>query len=213
MGEFFEPREMAILPNLDILVAQRRGEIMMYNHLTKTVKQAGFLNVYFKTLHTPKVNAEEGVLGIQADPNFAANHFVYIYYSPTDTSVNRLSRFTFVNNHIDNKSEKIILQLYSQPETCCHTGGSIAFDGDSLLLVPPGVLCPPLPAPTPPSHSRVCAPMDAGPAPLRSNPRRGEVNTNAPREKTLRTKGRAEGTTDTPGGTPSPPGEKKPRPE
>src|SRR5882762_8290464 len=109
MGEFFEPTEMTILPNLDILVAQRRGEIMRYNHLTKKVKQAGFLNVYFKTQHTPKVNAEEGVLGIQADPNFAANHYVYIYYSPADTSVNRLSRFTFVNNHIDNKSEKIIL--------------------------------------------------------------------------------------------------------
>src|ERR1700761_7202567 len=135
MGEFFEPTEMTILPSLDILVAQRRGEIMLYNHLTKKVKQAGFLNVYFKTLHTPNVNAEEGLLGIQADPNFATNHYVYIYYSPADTSVNRLSRFTYVNNRIDLKSEKVILQLYSQREICCHTGGSIAFDNKGLLYV------------------------------------------------------------------------------
>src|SRR5665647_2621351 len=102
---FFEPTDMTILPNLDVLIAQRRGEIMLYKNDTKTVKQAGFLNVYWKTLHTPGVNAEEGVLGIQKDPDFAKNHFVYIYYSPVDTSVNRLSRFTFNNNSIDPKSE------------------------------------------------------------------------------------------------------------
>src|ERR1700753_3245885 len=79
---FFEPTEMTILPNLDILVAQRRGEILLYKHKTHKVVKAGFLDVYWKTLHTPKVNAEEGVLGIQADPDFANNHFVYMYYSP-----------------------------------------------------------------------------------------------------------------------------------
>ena len=31
VGEFFEPTEMAILPNNDVLIAQRRGEIMHYN--------------------------------------------------------------------------------------------------------------------------------------------------------------------------------------
>ena len=94
-GTFFEPTEMTILPNLDVLVAQRRGEIMLYKNETKTVKQVGFLNVYWKTLHTPNVNAEEGLLGLQKDPDFAKNHFIYLYYSPADTSVNRLSRFTF----------------------------------------------------------------------------------------------------------------------
>ena len=34
-GEFFEPTEMTILPNLDILVTQRRGEIMLYKNDTK----------------------------------------------------------------------------------------------------------------------------------------------------------------------------------
>ena len=62
-GEFFEPTEMTILPNLDIMVLQRRGEIMLYKNDTKTVKQVGFFDVYYKTLHTPGVNAEEGMLG------------------------------------------------------------------------------------------------------------------------------------------------------
>jgi len=45
-GGFFEPTEMAILPNLDILITQRRGEILRYSDKTKDVKQVGFLNVH-----------------------------------------------------------------------------------------------------------------------------------------------------------------------
>ena len=137
-GVFFEPTEMTILPNLDIIVLQRRGEILKYDHITKQVKQVGFLNVYWKTEHTPGVNSEEGLLGISKDPHFDKNHWVYIYYSPKDTSVNRLSRFTFENDTIDVKSEKIILQLYEQREICCHTGGSVAFGPDGLLYFSAG---------------------------------------------------------------------------
>ena len=38
MGQFTEPTEMTILPNLDILVAQRRGEILQYNQATGELK-------------------------------------------------------------------------------------------------------------------------------------------------------------------------------
>ncbi|WP_315815729.1 ThuA domain-containing protein [Paraflavitalea speifideaquila] len=136
-GMFFEPTEMTILPNLDILVAQRRGELLLYKKLDTCacVKQVGFLDVYHKT-NVPDVNAEEGFMGLQADPNFAQNHFVYVFYSPRDTSVNRLSRFKFEKDTLDMKSEKIILQFYSQRDICCHTGGSIAFgrEGNELFL-------------------------------------------------------------------------------
>lgn len=213
MGEFFEPTEMTILPNLDILVAQRRGEIMRYDHVTKKVNQAGFLNVYFKTLHTPRVNAEEGVLGIQADPNFAVNHFVYIYYSPADTSVNRLSRFTIVNNHLDNASEKIILQLYSQREICCHTGGSIAFGGDGLLFLSTGDNSTPFDEPNTPYPNHGYAPLDDRPGHLQYDSRRGAGNTNDLRGKILRIKVKADGTYDIPDGNLFPKGEEKTRPE
>ncbi len=105
-GTFFEPTEMTILPNFDILVLQRRGEIMLYKHDTKTVTQAGFLDVYYKTLHTPNVNAEEGMLGLAKDPDFAKNHWIYIYYSPSDTSVNRLSRVSHLRMILSIKKPK-----------------------------------------------------------------------------------------------------------
>ena len=46
-GTFFEPTEMTVLPNLDILVIQRRGEVLLYKHDTKKVKQVGFFDVYY----------------------------------------------------------------------------------------------------------------------------------------------------------------------
>jgi glucose/arabinose dehydrogenase/cytochrome c551/c552 len=213
MGDFFEPTEMTILPNLDILVAQRRGEILLYSHTTKKVKQAGFLNVYFKTLHTPKVNAEEGLLGIQADPNFASNHYVYVYYSPVDTSVNRLSRFTLVNDSIDNRSEKIILQLYSQREICCHTGGSIAFDGDGDLFVSTGDNSTPFDEPNTPYPSHGYAPLDDRPGHLQYDSRRGAGNTNDLRGKILRIKLNADGTYSIPAGNLFPQNQANTRPE
>src|SRR5690606_5503552 len=45
-GGFIEPTEMAILPNLDILVSQRRGELMLYKQDSKELTQFGLLPVY-----------------------------------------------------------------------------------------------------------------------------------------------------------------------
>src|ERR1044072_6370517 len=72
-GEFFEPTEMAVLPDLNILVVQRRGEILLWNQATRKLTQVGKLNVYYKT-DVPNVNAEDGLLGITADPDFKNNH-------------------------------------------------------------------------------------------------------------------------------------------
>ena len=41
-GEFFEPTEMTILPNLDVLIVQRRGEILLYKNDTKKMHQQAF---------------------------------------------------------------------------------------------------------------------------------------------------------------------------
>jgi cytochrome c len=69
-GNFFEPTEMAILPNLDILVAQRRGEMMLYSEQYKTGKAGRFFECIPSNADTPNVNAEEGVLGLTIDPDY-----------------------------------------------------------------------------------------------------------------------------------------------
>ncbi|CAA9258288.1 MAG: Cytochrome c551/c552 [uncultured Adhaeribacter sp.] len=211
-GSFTEPTEMTILPNLDILVAQRRGELMLYSQKEQKVKQVGALNVYFRT-NTKGVNAEEGILGLAADPNFKNNNYVYIFYSPADTSVNRLSRFTFRGDSLDRKSEKRILQLYSQREICCHTGGSIAFGPNNMLYLSTGDNSTPFDEPNQKYVSHGYAPLDDRPGHLQYDVRRSSGNTNDLRGKILRIQIKADGSYDIPDGNLFPKGTAKTRPE
>jgi cytochrome c len=212
-GVFTEPTEMTILPNLDILVAQRRGEILIYKHDTKTIEQAGLLDVYWKTLHTPGVNAEEGLLGIQADPDFADNHYIYVFYSPADTSVNRLSRFTLTNDRIAPSTEKILFQFYAQREICCHTGGSIAFGQDHNLFVSTGDNSTPFDEPNTPYASHGYAPLDDRPGHIQYDSRRTAGNSNDLRGKILRIRVKSDGSYEIPDGNLFPKGEPLTRPE
>ena len=138
---------------------------------------------------------------------------VYIYYSPVDTSVNRLSRFTFNNDSIDPKSEKIILQLYSQREICCHTGGSIAFGKDRMLFLSTGDNTTPFDEPNQPFASHGYAPLDDRPGHEHYDDRRSAGNTNDLRGKILRIDVDEQGTYTIPDGNLFPKGTDKTRPE
>jgi glucose/arabinose dehydrogenase/cytochrome c551/c552 len=212
-GVFFEPTEMTILPNLDVLITQRRGEILLYKKSDTSISQAGFLNAYFKTKINKDVNAEEGVMGIKADPDFAKNNFVYIFYAPADTSVNRLSRFVFKNDKLDLASEKIVLQFYSQREICCHTGGSIAFGKDKMLFLSTGDNTTPFDEPGQKYVHNGYGPLDDRPGHLQYDGARSAGNTNDLRGKILRIKINDDGSYSIPEGNLFPKGTDKTRPE
>lgn len=211
-GQLFEPTEMTVLPSLDILIAQRRGEIMLYKKGDSVLKKAGFLNVYFKT-STPDVNAEEGILGIKADPDFEKNHYVYVYYSPADTSVNRLSRFKFENDQIDPKSEKVVLEFYSQREICCHTGGSIAFDKERLLYLSTGDNSTPFNAPGQRFVNNGYAPLDNRAGFTQYDAARTSGNANDLRGKILRIRIKEDGSYEIPEGNLYPKSQQGSKPE
>ena len=212
-GQLFEPTEMAILPNLDILVAQRRGELLLYDQATSDLKQVAQLPVYYRT-ETPNVNAEEGLLGMALDPDYEKNKFLYLFYSPVDTSVNRLSRFEYDEGKLDMASEKVILQFYSQRDICCHTGGSIAFGGDGLLYLSTGDNSTPFNQPDPSRYkNQGFSPTDGRPGFEQYDARRSSGNTNDLRGKILRIKVLADGSYDIPEGNLFEAGQEKTRPE
>jgi len=211
-GSFFEPTELTVLPNLDILIVQRRGEVLYFNSKDSSLSQAAKLNVYFET-ETKDVNAEEGLLGIQADPDFANNHFVYLYYSPVDTSVNRLSRFKFENGKLDTASEKVVLQFYSQRNICCHTGGSIAFGKDHTLFLSTGDNSTPFDEPRQKYVSSGYGPLDDRPGHQQYDARRSSSNTNDLRGKILRILIQPDGSYKIPDGNLFKPGTPKTKPE
>ena len=211
-GDFFEPTEMTVLPNLDIMIVQRHGEILLYKNETKQLKQVGFLNVYWKA-NVPNVNAEEGLMGLAKDPNFEKNNWVYMYYSPSDSSVNRLSRFTFKNDTIDLSTEKTVLEVKSQREICCHTGGSIAFGPGNLLYLSAGDNSTPFDERGAKYVNSGFGPMNDLPGRQQYDARRSSSNTNDLRGKIMRIKINDDATYEIPEGNLFPKGTDKTRPE
>jgi len=213
LGEFTEPTEMTILPGLDILIAQRRGEIMLFKHGDSTVREIAKLDVFWKS-DVPGVNAEEGLMGLQKDPDFKNNNYVFAFYAPSGTDeINRLSRFTFKNDEFDLSSEKVILEFYSQRNICCHTGGSIAFDKDGLLYLSTGDNSTPFDQPKGQFVNRGYAPLDDRPGFEQFDARRSAGNSNDLRGKILRIKVNEDGSYDIPDGNLYPKGTDKTKPE
>jgi cytochrome c len=96
-------------------------------------------------------------LGLAVAPDFAADPWVYVYYSPPlNTPLNnapddgneatfqpyvgenRLSRFRFDGNQLVLGSEQTILRVRTDRGHCCHTGGNIDFDGAGNLYLSTG---------------------------------------------------------------------------
>jgi glucose/arabinose dehydrogenase/cytochrome c551/c552/type 1 glutamine amidotransferase len=209
---FDEPTEMAILPNLDVLVVQRKGGVSWYNNKTKKVTEVAKIPAYFKTT-VPGVNAEEGILGITADPDFAKNNFVYVFYSPVDTSVNRLSRFVFKDGKFDLKSEKTVLQFYSQRNICCHTGGSVTFGPNRILFLSTGDNSTPFDQLNSTYKLKGFGPLDGRAGFEQWDARRSSSNTNDLRGKIIRIKIAEDGSYTIPEGNLFPQGTAATRPE
>jgi cytochrome c len=131
-----EPTELAVLPDERVLFVERRGAIKLYRPGVG-VTTIATIPVHFK--NPDGSDAEDGLLGVALDPNFATNGFVYMYYSPAGLDAkNVLSRFTMRGDAIDLGSEKVMLEVPVQREKCCHTGGSMAFDARGNLYLSTG---------------------------------------------------------------------------
>ena len=81
---------------------------------------------------------EEGLLSVALDPEFAANGYVYAYYSPTSPrGATRLSRFATTGEGasfaFDAASELVLLQV-KQPYSN-HNGGTVLFGPDGMLYL------------------------------------------------------------------------------
>ena len=213
-GEFYEPTEMAILPNNDVLIAQRRGQVVHYNANTGELKQIALLDVYHTAIENPGVNVENGLMGLQKDPDYRDNHWIYLYYSPTgDAWVNRLSRFKYIDGEFDVASEQIILEVATDREVCCHTGGSIAFGPDKLLYLSTGDNSTPFDEVDVPYVNNGFAPLNDIPGKQNFDAGRTSGNTNDLRGKVLRIKINEDGSYDIPEANLFPVGTAKTRPE
>ncbi|MDZ4719464.1 MAG: PQQ-dependent sugar dehydrogenase [Roseiflexaceae bacterium] len=140
------------------------GSIMFVTNKTGELDVATMSNGNPTLLPTPAIDlsaricteTERGLLGVAADPNFATNRYLYLYYTwdrglaannpnrcqlrfdqatTADTPVNRVVRFTLENNNqINPLSERILVDNIPSPGGH-HNGGTLQFGTDGYLYI------------------------------------------------------------------------------
>jgi glucose/arabinose dehydrogenase len=119
------PSAMVLAPDGRIFATQQNGNI-------RVVKNGQILPTPFVELNVNSVS-ERGVLGVEVDPDFENNHYVYVYYTSATPNIhNRVSRF--VANGDVAGPEEILLEL-EDVSFVNHNGGGIHFGTDGKLYV------------------------------------------------------------------------------
>ncbi|GAB2564668.1 ThuA domain-containing protein [Spirosoma areae] len=206
VNDLNEPMEVAVASDAQgnssrIFFTERSGNLSVYNVRSGEHKLVHKFDVPTKQGH--------GVQGITLDPNFAINHWLYIYYSPqfTKDPFYNLSRFVVNDdNTLDLASEKVILNVPSIDQPGAHHGGSLAFDKEGRLYLSTGDHTNPFP-------SNGYAPIDERPDHLAADAQETAANTNDLRGKILRIQPQADGTYTIPDGNLFPKGTAQTRPE
>jgi glucose/arabinose dehydrogenase len=122
---------MQFAPDGRLFVAEQGGRL-------RVIKNGTLLPTPFLTVTVSSVG-ERGLLGVSFDPNFASNHYIYVYYTATTPAIhNRISRFTANGDVAVAGSEVVILELDNLSSATNHNGGALAFGPDGKLYAAVG---------------------------------------------------------------------------
>ena len=194
-----QPLELELAPDGRIFFNELKGALKIWKPETKMVVEAGVLPTF--------AEQENGFLGFALDPQFSKNSWIYLYYSPTNYSGQRLSRFIMKGDALDFASEKVMLEFGEQRRECCHHAGSVEFGPEGNLYISTGDNTHPF------GDSASNGPMDERPDREPWDAQKGASNTQDLRGKILRIKPTAAGGYKIPKGNLFPRNGSKGRPE
>jgi len=129
--DFDSPWAMAFLPNDDILVTERSGNIRIIRDgelLTETVE--GVPEVYFA--------GQGGLLDIMLDQNFAANHKLYLSFAHGNRKQNGTRLVSAILKDTELTDIKVLFTASPLKSTAHHYAGRIAQLEDGTLLLSVG---------------------------------------------------------------------------
>lgn len=129
------PTALAFTPDGRLLIARQSGTVRVY-------KDGALLPTPALTIPGSKIcnNFENGLLGIEKDPDFEVNGRVYLYYTakrPDAVCVNRVSRFVMSGDTINLASEVALIDNIPAPNGN-HNGGDLKFGRDRYLYISVG---------------------------------------------------------------------------
>lgn len=120
-----QPTDFRFMPDGRIIVTEKQGAIKVF-----AIDELATTPVTVAVLPT-RSESERGLVGIELDPDFTNNGFVYVSYT-TAGNHDRLSRFTYHLDSIDLSSEFVLME---SPEEAgpMHHGGEIHFGPDGKI--------------------------------------------------------------------------------
>src|SRR5947199_8368492 len=111
---------MAIAPDGRIFVCSQSGAL-------RVIKNGVLLATPFVTLSVDSVG-ERGLLSVAFDPNFALNHYIYLYHTvPGTPAHNRVVRFTANDDVALTGSRVILVELITRSSAISHNACSLHF--------------------------------------------------------------------------------------
>ncbi len=139
-GRLDEPMAFTFLSDDEMMLVERKGGVKTFHVGDREMRTVGHVpvNILYTNKEGQSRPAEEGLMGVAADPDFATNHWVYMLYADPDEPKHVLGRFTFDGDSLDLSSEQVVLEYPAQREVCCHTGGGITFDANGNLFLTVG---------------------------------------------------------------------------
>jgi len=122
--ELEDPTSLKFSPDGRLFVLQQTGQI-------RVLKNGALLSQPFLKLDVDG-RGEHGLLGLEFDPEFDSNSYVYVYYTALTPAIhNRVSRFTAQGDQALEGSEKIILELDDVGLSIFHSAGALHFSPDN----------------------------------------------------------------------------------
>jgi len=126
-----KPYEMEFAPDGRLFISQQGGKLRVIKNGTLLAQP--FLSV------AVDARGDRGLIGIAFDPNFAANQYVYVFYTtPTPVPHHRVSRFTGNGDVAVPGSEHILIELDNLDVNVLHNGGAVHFGLDGKLYISTG---------------------------------------------------------------------------
>ncbi|MDX6645607.1 MAG: hypothetical protein QOK40_1334 [Miltoncostaeaceae bacterium] len=135
------PSEVAWTPDGRMLIGTKNGQVRVHTRTallpTPALDLAG----------VSCTDAERGLQGIAVHPQFAANHFVYVYYNfakfgpctaIATAAVNRLSRFVLPDSNVIDPGSEVVLFESQTLTDGDHNGGNVGFGKDGYLYATTG---------------------------------------------------------------------------
>ncbi|MGK5501180.1 ThuA domain-containing protein [Streptomyces sp. URMC 125] len=129
-------------------IGKGKGTVHVWDPRTEEATLAGTLEVFGNKGGGGELTKnEEGLVGIELDPDFPDNGWVYLHWTPHSeidrdrrTAERRVSRFTLDpgTGRLDLSSEKVLLTWPVQIHSCCHAGGGMAWDSKGNLYIATG---------------------------------------------------------------------------